>query len=151
MSNSDEVLQAWRTRLELRPVTLGNGEVILIQPVTLEVLVANGTIPLPIFLDSQEAAKQRQRKKSAGIDEDFLKMLPGVNAVVMAAAAVPRVAEVEALDEGVISLDRLSLVDRLLIYEEASGAARALRSFRGEPDGGADVAPDGDDVPPAAE
>jgi len=151
MAESEAVLQSWRERLALRPVTLENGEVVLIQPVTLEVLVANGTIPLPIFHESQEAARQRAKKKSGGIDEDFLKMLPGINAVVMAAAAVPRVAEVEALDEGVISLDRISLIDRLLIYEEASGAARALRSFRGEPDGGAGAAPDGDDVPPAAE
>lgn len=151
MTESEEVLRGWRERLALRPVTLGNGEVVLIQPVTLEVLVGKGTIPLPIFYESREAAKRRSQKKAEGIDEDFLKMLPGVNAVVMAAAAVPRVAEVEALDEGVIALDRLSLADRLLIYEEASGAARALRSFRGEPDGDAGAAPDGDDVPPAAE
>lgn len=69
----------------------------------------------------------------------------------MAAAAVPRVAEEEALDEGVISLDSLSLGDRLQIYQEAARAAEGLRPFRGEPGGDAGATPDGDDVPPAAE
>lgn len=77
MSDSDEVLQGWRARLAPRPVTLDNGEVVLIRPITLEALVAKGAIPLPIFQASQEASRQRHLKKSKGIDEDFLKMLPG--------------------------------------------------------------------------
>jgi hypothetical protein len=150
MSDS-EVLGGWKARLTPRPVTLSTGDVVMIRPVTMEALVAKGTIPLPIFQESMAASQRRDRKKVVGIDEDFLKMLPSVNAVVMAAAVVPRVAEGEVLEEGVVSLDSILLGDRFLIFEEASGAARALRSFPVEPGGGGGLVSDGDDVSPAAE
>lgn len=151
MSDSDEVLQGWKARLVPRPVTLSNGDVILIRPATMEALVAKGTVPLPIFHEVQEASSRRSSKGTRGIDEDFLKMLPGVNAVVMAVAVTPRVAEEEALDDGIISLDSILLGDRFLIFEEASRAARAMRPFRPEPNGDAGAVQNGGDVPPAAE
>ena len=103
----------------------------MIRPVSMESLVARGTIPLLIFNETQAAAGKRRRKGATGIDEDFLKMLPSVNAVVMAAAAVPQVAEEEDLENGVVSIHSLSLLERLRLFEEASGAANALRPFRG--------------------
>ena len=148
---SEELLQAWRERLALRPVELDSGYTVMIGPVSMEALEGRGPIPLLIFTETQAAAGKRRRKGATGIDEDFLKMLPSVNAVVMAAAAVPQVAEEEDLENGVVSIHSLSLLERLRLFEEASGAANALRPFRGEPAGDENPSPDGDDVPQTAE
>lgn len=148
---NEEIVQAWRERLEPRLVTLDGGLTVLIRPVKMESLVIRGTIPLTIFHESQAATQQRRGKQAKGIDADFLKMMPAMHAVIMAAAVCPRIAEEEALEQGVISIHDIPLSDRLLLFEEANRAATALRPFRGQPGGDDDAAPDGDDVQPAAE
>lgn len=147
---SDELLQAWREHLTPRLVTLSRGLQVMVRPVTMESLVVQGTIPLTLFHESQKSARARGRG-AGGIDEEFLKMMPGLHAVVMAAAVSPRIAEAADLDNGVVSIHDIELADRLLIFEEANKAARALHPFRGEPAGDDHAAPDGDDVPAAAE
>lgn len=147
----DDLVQAWRAHLAPRPVVLSNGLEVLLRSVSLESLVIKGEIPLTLFHSSQEATQQRRKKGAKGIDEEFLKMMPAMHAVIMAAAVTPRIAEEADLENGVVSIHDIALNDRLLLFEEANRATRALRPFRGQPDADAGAAPDGGDVSPAAE
>lgn len=149
---TDDVLQPWREYLATRTVTLEGGRQIVVRTVTLDALVARGTIPLLLFNESMEASAQRRQKGGKGIDENFLKMLPSINALIMAAAVSPRVVDGPAdIDNGVISIDDLTIDDRMTLFNDLSGAARALRPFRRQSRRDADAVPDGNDVPPAAE
>lgn len=146
-----DIIQAWREHLAPRRVELSNGLTVMVRPVTIEALVVRGTVPLALIEEAQGARKRQRARGAAGLDEDTLKMLPSINAVVMAAAVEPRIAETEDLDAGVISVNDLSLADRMKIFEEANRAATAARPFRAQPNGNAGDARDGEDVREAAE
>lgn len=143
-----EIVSAWKERFRPRALVLSNGESVVVRPVIVEALAANGTIPLTLFGGGEEGKKPK--KKATLLDPDTLQM---VHAVVMAAAVEPRVTGMGTEEgEDSIPLDYIPLGDRYRIFEEVTEAATApLAPFRAEPSGDAGDARGGEDVREAAE
>jgi hypothetical protein len=139
-------LQQWKARSAAREIELSDGLTMVIRPVRLENLVLAGRVPLTLVRQMQALKPQ---KDGSYRDEDALKMADAINAVVLAAAVDPAVTR-DGSDDSV-ALDDIPFADRVRIFEEANRPAAALQSFRGQPDGDADPAPDGEGVRPAAE
>lgn len=142
------IVSSWKARFQPRAVALSNGESIVVRPVMVEALAANGTIPLMLFSGGEEGKKGK--KKATLLDADTLEM---VNAVVMAAAVEPRVTAMGTEEgEDSIPLDYIPLGDRYRIFDAVTEAATApLAPFRAEPGGDAGDARGGEDVREAAE
>ena len=141
--NEGSVFSQWAHRIAPRTITLDSGIQVVIHPVTVESLVARGTIPLTLVQDAERATAGKGKR---GGEENFLLTIPIINAVVMAAAVEPRFADVADIESGVLSIDVLSLAERTLIFEEANAAATALAPFREQPGGDADTAPSGKNI-----
>ncbi len=139
-------LTQWKVRSAPREIELSDGYRMLIRPVRLENLVMNGQIPLTLLRQMQAI---RPRGDGSVPEEEALKMVDAIDAVVLAAVVDPPVTRAGGEDS--VALADIPFADRVRIFQEVNAPATALQSFRGQPDGDADAAPRGEDVPPAAE
>ena len=141
-----DYLKQWKARLAPREIELSDGYKMLIRPVRLENLLMSGQIPLTLLRRMQDI----QGLPDGSVpEEEALKMVDAIDAVVLAAVAEPRVTREGGEDS--IALNDIPFADRVRIFQEVNSPATVLQPFRGQPDGDADAAPGGQDVPPAAE
>ena len=139
-----EIVAGWKARYRPRAIVLSNGNTIVVKPVSVEALAANGTIPLSLFGIGEEEPKKPARKKSTRLDPDSMEM---VHAVIMAAAVEPRVTAMGTEEgEDSIPLDYILLADRYFLFNEITEAASALAPFRPEPDRDEGDAPGSEDL-----
>lgn len=138
-------LQAMKRAIAPREIELSIGPM-LIKPVKLENLVMAKRIPLTLV----KKMDGMQRTAAGGFKiEDAIEMAEVIGAVVMAAAADPRVTVEETEDS--MALSDIPFDDQVLIFSEANRPAAALAGFPGEPGAGGDDAPAGEGVRDAAE
>ena len=138
-------LAEWRDRVAPREIALSNGLTMLVRPVRLEDLITAGTVPLTLI---NRAQRIKTQKDGSYKDEDADALSKAVNAVVLAVAVDPRVTKDGAGDS--IAVDDIPFLDRLDIFQEVNRPTAAVQSFPGEPNGSDALAPDGEDVQPAA-
>lgn len=127
-----------------RPIQISVGEV-LIRPVRLENLLANGTIPITAA-KKLDAVKP---DKNGNIDpQAVVEAMPVINAVVMAAMYDPPVAERGGDD--VMGIDEIDYEDKMTIFAEANRAFDRTRRFPDESNGSDSASRAGDRVQDAA-
>ena len=136
----------WQARTAPRTITLGDGCEVEIRPVQLSALMFNGTIPVTLMREAQDIEVGADGQYDMA---DVMRMLPLIDAVVLAVVIDPPLSRDG--EDGTTSLDFLSLDERMLIFQEVNRPATELQSFRGEPDGDAAAASDGEDLRSAAE
>ena len=140
-----DYLTQWKARVAPREIELSDGYKMLIRPVRLENLLMSGQIPLTLLRQVQDI---KPGADGTVPEEEALKMVDAIDAVVLAAVAEPRVTREGGEDS--IAIADIPFIDRVKIFQEVNSAA-TLQPFRGQPDGDADAAPGGQDLPPAAE
>lgn len=140
-------LAQWKAALRPRELQLSIGPV-LIRPVQLDSLVANGSIPLPLL---QKIDRIQPRQDGTFGYEDLLVLAPAVNAVALACVVDPPLTEHG--DDNSIAVHDIPMADRLIIFEEASKTTTSYAPFpgAGEPDSGDAAVSDGGEVRDATE
>lgn len=141
-----ERLAAWKARMATRELVLEDGFTVEIRPVQLQNLVMSGRIPMTLVRQMQAV-----KPKADGTyrEEDALKMVAAIDAVVLASVVDPKVTRDGGDDS--IALEDIPFADRVRIFEEVNRPAAALQPFRGQPNGDGDVAPGGEELRAAAE
>jgi len=124
-------VQEWRERRK-REITLPSGLQVTIKSVGLLDLAAYGKIPTPLVDTVQHLMTSSDSHGMAKLD---LRVLPDymevINLVVMAAVVSPRITadSPDPNDDQNISIDELSVLDRLEIFNEAQREGVALLKF----------------------
>ena len=147
MSNqTSQYLQAWKARTAPRELELSDGFRVLIRPVEVMGLLLSGRIPMTLLRQMQDIQPGADGNYTP---EDTIKMVPAIDAVVLAAVVDPPVT-LEG-GENSIAVGDIPLADRMAIFEEVNRPAAAMQPFRGQPDGDAVAAPVSQDLREAAE
>lgn len=145
MSQS-KYLARWRMRSAPRTLELSGGYSVEIRPVEIANLMFSGEIPLTLM---REARDIKQGGDGEYDPEDMMRMLPLIDAVVLAAVTDPPLSRDGAGDT--LPLSDIPFADRVLIFQEVNRPATELAPFRPEPDAGEAAAPGGEDLRGAAE
>lgn len=125
-------LAQWKERTRPRELELSDGFRVRIRPARVENLVISGTIPQTLLREMQAVDPQDDGTYS---DEDVQKMLPVIDAVVLAVVIDPPVTREWDEDSDAIALDDIPFVDKVTIFQEVNRPATELQSFRQQPDG----------------
>ena len=129
MSNS-KYLDQWRMRTAPRTIELSGGWPVDIRPVEIANLMFSGAIPMTLM---REARDMKQNDAGEYDPEDMARMMPFIDAVVLAAVVDPPLSRDGAGDT--LPLDAIPFADRVLIFQEVNRPATELQSFRQQPDG----------------
>lgn len=107
---------------------LPSGNVVLLKPVSMFDLAAQGKIPQSLTAAAEEVAN---RSGKGGLNLDQMKeYVKVVDAVALACFLDPPLAEVES--EECLAVGDISFVDKLSVFQWANQGPQALKPFRSE-------------------
>ena len=107
---------------------LPSGNVVLLKPVSMFDLAAQGEIPQSLTAAAEEVTN---RSGNGGLNlEQMKEYTKVVNAVAIACFVDPPLAEAES--EEYLAVGDLSFVDKLSVFQWANQGPQALKPFRGE-------------------
>lgn len=138
-------LKEWRAGRETEK-TLPSGLVVRVKKVEMVDLVMQGMIPAPLLGMVEELSGKEMKTVPVS---DFPRYSELIDVVVRAMVVAPPIAA-EA-DAEHLAIGEIPFTDRLFLFTEASGEAASLAPFLAQPAGGANAAPAGEPVSPAAQ
>lgn len=137
-------LKTWRATREVSQ-TLPSGLTVRARKAELLDLVTQGAIPTPLLGMVDEMTGQGGQTVPV---TELSKYVELIDVVVQAIIVDPPLAAVA--DEEHLSIKEVPFTDRLFLFNQASGGAASLVPFSAQPATGADAAPAGEHVSPAA-
>lgn len=143
-----DFLSQWKNVLGPEVVELPSGlHAQISRAARLENLVASGRIDNTLI----EAVQKVKADKQGRVNDtrEIQKLVPAINAVVMAVVLDPKITEEGGEDS--IPVNDIPLMDRIWIFEQTNKAAINLRPFREEPGQPAEAVSDSEGVPDEAE